>query len=85
MFTIIKYTAGVALISFILTSVFGPVETLPFGIDEAMIFFVSTIKGLVSLFPWLEVVWDLVLLALLIKSLLFLWHWIHTIINLVRS
>lgn len=61
------------------------VEELPLGMDEALTFMVGAIHGLIDIMPWLEIVWTLALLALLIKFLLFSWHWVKWFIELVRG
>lgn len=61
------------------------VEELPLGMDEALVFFSSTIHALLDLLPWLNIVWTLCLLALAIKFLLFSWHWVRWFIELVRG
>lgn len=61
------------------------VEELPLGMDAALTLMVGSIHGLIDLMPWLEIVWTLALLALLIKFLLFSWHWVKWFIELVRG
>jgi len=85
MISLLKTIGWISLIALVIPIFFPVVTELPFGLDEAFVIFVSTIKGLISLLPWLEIVWNIMLLALGVKVLLFTWHWIHTIINLVRS
>lgn len=66
----------------ILTSFMPVVEELPFGMDTALTFFIGAINGLLDLLPWMELPWTLVLWALFIKSLLFIFHWTMFFINL---
>lgn len=66
-----------------LTYQFLPVVSeLPYGMDEALSFFVATIKSLLQLLPWMQIVWNLILWAIFIKSLLFAWRWIQWFIHL---
>jgi len=61
------------------------VTTLPFGVDDAMVYFISTIKGFVNLMPWVGTIFNLIMLAIGIKFSLFLWHWAKYFINLMRG
>jgi len=67
----------------VVVTAFMPVVTeLPFGMDTALVFFVGTIKALLQLMPWLQIVWNLILWAIFIKSLLFAWKWVQWFIQL---
>ena len=48
----------------VIMGLFPTIETLPYGIDEALVFFVGTIKGILEIFPWFQTIWNLMLLAL---------------------
>lgn len=66
-----------------LTYQFLPVVTvLPMGMDAALIFFVSTIKSLIALLPFLEVVWNLFLWGISIQVLITTFEWSMMFINL---
>lgn len=66
----------------IVTSFLPVVTELPFGMDYALTFLVNTINALITLMPWFGIVWKFVLWALLIKSLLFIFHWGIFFLNL---
>jgi len=85
MITALKVATWILVITTIVGLFFDPVTELPFGMDEALTFFVSTIRALIELLPWLGIVWNVIVLSLFIKGLLFTWHWIVTVIHLVRS
>lgn len=57
---------------------------MPGMIEEGLTFFVSSINGIIDLFPWFEVVWQLILWALAIKFAFFAWSWIRWLIELIR-
>lgn len=81
-------TAILNLIVQIITMFLSPLPTvteLPFDMDFAAVFFVSTVKGLVNLLPWFGIVWTLLLWALYIKFILYAWHWARWLIELVRG
>lgn len=81
---LIGFLAIIAI--FTAVTVFLPVvDELPFGMDAALTFFMSTVNGLLTLFPWMQLPWALVLWALLIKSLLFIFHWVIFFINFFAS
>lgn len=84
MITVIKILGTLAVLV-ILTGFMPVVSELPLGMDDALIFFVGTIKALLTLMPWMGIVFTLFLLALLIKSLLFAWHWVRWFIELVNG
>jgi len=85
MIQFLKILGVMSLLAVIATAFFPEVTELPFGMDEAFIIFVGGIKGLISLLPWMEIVWNCLLIALGVDILLFTWHWVHTIINLLRG
>lgn len=60
------------------------VTSLPFGIEEALTFFGSTIKGLTVVLPFMELPWKLALFALYLHYLMWSWHWIKWFIERVR-
>jgi len=62
-----------------------PVTELPWGIDEPMVIFASTINNLIYYMPWLEVIWTLFLLALGIKVSLFILEWALFTLKLIRG
>lgn len=65
---------------------FLPVVTeLPWGMDAALALMVGSIHGLIEIMPWMGIVWSLALTALLIKFLLFSWHWVKWFIELIRG
>lgn len=74
--------SGVLTVLIILTKFMPVVSELPFGMDYALTLFVGTLNGIIDLMPWMGTVWNFVLLALFIKGLLFMWHWIVFFINL---
>lgn len=78
-FNIIIFTVGFVL------GPFPTVTELPFDMDFAARFFVSTVKGLVSIMPWFGIVWTLLLWALYIKFILYAWHWARWLIELLRG
>jgi len=84
MITILVVTGILALLV-ILTGFMPVVSELPLGMDAALTFFVATIKAIMTLMPWMQIVFTLFLLALLVKSLLFAWGWIKWFIELVRG
>jgi len=84
MLSTLKWLGIISVVATVLGLFFEPVTELPLGIDEALTFFVGTITGLISVMPWLEIVWQILLLGLSIKILLFTWHWIKYIIDLFR-
>lgn len=66
-----------------LTYQFLPVVTvLPMGMDAALVFFVSTIRSLIDLLPFLEVVWNLFLWGISIQVLITTFEWSMMFINL---
>jgi len=71
---------------FLIVAAFLPVVTeLPFGLDAPMVFFATTIKGVTTLMPWMQTVWDLILLALFIEFLLQTWEWSQRFLHWVAS
>jgi len=66
----------------IVTNFLPVVTELPFGMDAALTFFIGAINGLLAIMPWMELPWTLVLWALFIKSLLFIFHWVIFFLNL---
>jgi len=60
------------------------VQTLPFGLETALSFMGSTIKGLIEVLPFLELPWKYALFALYLHYLLISWHWIKWFIEHVR-
>lgn len=55
--------------------------TLPATLENGMEFFVNTISGILDLLPFLEVVWNLIMLALVVKVSLFTWSWLRWLIE----
>jgi len=86
MITALKYSFVMGVIGLIFASpLFPTVEILPYGIDEALIMFVGTIKGFISLFPELFTpIWNVIVWGLIITFLLFLWERIQWLIDLFR-
>jgi len=72
---------GTLAILAILTNFLPVVTELPFGMDFALTFLVSTINALITLMPWFGIVWTYILWAMLIKSLLFIFHWVIFFLN----
>lgn len=79
---IIKFIAIVAVIlGFLTWSDFFQVETLPLGMENAVVLFTGTIQALIDLLPWLSIPWNYFLIALSIHFALLLWHWIRWMIS----
>lgn len=76
--------SGIIGIFGLLMSVFPDVIALPYGIDEAMSFFVNTVKSIIIVFPFMQVIWNLILLSLTIEVLLFTWTWVRWFIERIR-
>lgn len=84
MFTAIKIS--IALAAIILgAQLFLPVVTeLPFGMDEAVQFFFATIRALMDVIPWITVPFSLMVLALFIKGLFLLWHFVRWVLGFLK-
>lgn len=74
--------AATLAILLILSKFLPVVSELPFGMDEALIIFTSTVRGIIEIMPWLGIVWFYILLALFIKGLMFTFHWSIFFLNL---
>jgi len=84
MITVLK-VIGILAILVILTGYLPVVSELPFGMEAALIFFVGTIRGILELMPWLQIVFTLILFAMFIRSMLFAWTWTKWFIELIRG
>jgi len=84
MITLAKTLAFFGLLVLIAT-VMPQVDHLPYGMDEALTLFVSTIHGIISLMPWMQTPWNLILVAIGVDIALFTWHWIRYFVDLVKG
>lgn len=82
MISTLKFLGILGVLAIIIYPLLPVVTELPFGIDEALQFFVGNIRALIELLPWLATVWNLFLWALFIKSLLFIFHWVRWFVEL---
>lgn len=83
MITTLKYLSILAFVTLV-TYGLPTVTELPFGIDDAMVLFISTIRSLVAIIPFMVVPYYLIIAMLSIRFSLFVWHWIRWIIGLIR-
>lgn len=84
MITLIKVISIFAILGTL--TLFMPVVTeLPFGMDEALMFFVGNVRALVELLPWMELPFQLIMWGLFIQTLFFAWHWIKYFLEIVRG
>lgn len=83
----IYYYIAVAFIGVLDTVTFflNDITALPFGLDNAMVTFVGTVKGFLDIMPWFVVPWYLMLFALSISVGMFVWGWVKYIINVIRG
>jgi len=76
---------GVLAVLVILTGFMPVVTELPFGMDAALSFFIGTIRAILELMPWMQIVFQLILWAMFIESLLFAWKWVQWFMELIRG
>jgi len=60
-----------------------PVVSMPFGLQEPLEFFSSTLHGVIEFMPWFEVPFNLILVGLSIKMVLItiaLFKWLMSLI-----
>lgn len=67
------------------TQVLPSAETLPWGIDGALTSFTQIIASLIYYAPWLEVIWHIFLLALIVKLVLFTIQFSYFVLKLIRG
>lgn len=82
MISILKFLGVLGLLALV-TAFLPTVTELPLGIDEAVVFFIGTIKALVNLIPFMQVPFTLILLAVSIRFALFVWHWVRWLVELI--
>jgi len=68
-----------------ITSWLPSVTSLPFNMDTAITTFVGDINGLIIVMPWMKIVWQLALFALLIKALFLALHFGVFLLNIIRG
>jgi len=62
-----------------------PVTELPFGMDEALNYFATVIGQILHVMPWMEVVWQVFLIAMGVKVTLWLIEMMLFMYKLVRG
>ena len=82
MISTLKFFGILGVIAIVLYPFLPVVTVLPYGMDEALVFFVGSIKAILQILPWLQIVWDLFILALFIKSLLFIFNSVRWFVEL---
>lgn len=74
-----------ATIPIVLMAIFPTVTQLPFGMDPAVHLFIGTLKGILDVFPWLNIVFTIFLLGLGVKFALFTFRMVVWIISVIRG
>lgn len=74
----------ISLIGF-LFGLLPDVVELPFGMDAVLVFFVQTVNSIIAIMPWFDIIWELILFAIVVEALFFLFYWIKYFIGLVRG
>lgn len=72
-------------VSIFLSAYFGQVTSLPFGLDEPIDFFMSTVNNLRNLMPWLNTLWEVFIIGLIVKIAIWTFDKILWFIQLVRG
>lgn len=72
-------------VSIFLSAYFGQVTSLPFGLDELIDFFMSTVNNLRNLMPWLNTLWEVFIIGLIVKIAIWTFDKILWFIQLVRG
>lgn len=78
---LMAFSSIVGLVTFFLPTV----TELPFSIGEAVSMFAGTVRSLVTHMPFLEVILNLFLLGLVIKTALLMWGWVQWLLSLFRG
>lgn len=74
-----------ALLSTFWSLFFGIVTELPFGLDEPVDFFMSIINNLRNLMPWLDTLWNVFIIALIVKIAIWSMDKIMWLIGIIRG
>jgi len=70
----IRVTIGLTLLA-LWVLVMPEVTTLPWGIDEPLLFFMIRINDLMYVMPWLETVWNVFIIGVSVKIAVFIFKW----------
>lgn len=66
---------GVLLIG-LLVATLEPVTEVPFGLDEPVTYFITTIHDIITYMPWFGTIWNVFIIGLIVKVTLLTAHWI---------
>jgi len=75
----------VALITAFWTGIYGQVTSLPWGLQEPMVFFMEHINTIRNIMPWMDTIWTVFTIALIVKVSLFTLDKIMWVISLIRG
>lgn len=82
MFTFLKITFSLSVLAVFVSAFLPVVEELPYGMDEALVFFFSTVRAMFEFLPWIVFPFSLMVLAIVIKAAFLLWvfaRWLYSI------
>jgi len=68
---------GIGLLAVaLLSATLEPVTEIPFGLDSSVTYFITTVHDIIVYMPWFGTIWNVFIIALIVKVTLFTAQWL---------
>lgn len=70
---------GLAVGAFLITALVAitdPVTEIPFGLDQPVTYFITTVHDIIVYMPWFGTIWNVFIIGLVVKVMLFTFQWL---------